>query len=1080
MPQVSAPRVRLLLAPASAGKTAYLLEFVRAGGLAAAPRVIVPTALQARAWRRRLAEHGGALGVRVFTFDQIYRDCLEAAGRVYTELSEPVQYRLIRSVIDDLYVSPAPPPHYAPLAAMPGFVDVVRELIDELKGGQVWPENFAASAATENEPRLVELADIYGAYQRQLRAQDWADRPGLGWLAVETLVEHAPRVACDWRLVIVDGFDSFTAVQTALLKVLAARARELVITLNGTAGGEERSVHSRYHKTRQRLEKALGVQAQALPAGPARPGRTAPALAHLEAELFEGRAGRVAGGDAVQLVEAPDRAAEARAALRWLKARIVGDGLRPDEVALLARDIAAYRPFILQAAAEFGLPVHLADGLPLQANPAAGAVLNLLQLVRPDPRDPAQPALPRRAVVEAWRSPYYDWSALPARGAEESIGICAGDADALDAAARWGRVIGGLAQWEEALTALDREDLDRASTADEALPAPPALPATRACALHATFRRFITRITPPAGEHTYRDFISWLEGLIGPGLDETGRPVPGGDPLSLNVLARAGAGDPRTVESDFAALHCLKDILRGLVWAEAALPGGRPVTYTRFCDDLLGACEAATYVLPMSQGAEYILVTGAAQARGLPFRAVAVMGLAEGEFPTTLREDPFLRDRDRERLNRELNLSLELPTESAEREFFYEAITRPRERLLLTRPRLADNGAEWQPSPFWEEVLRLVDARPATLPGSGVARADEAASYEELLESAAAGGEADRALAWVRKHVPARWRAVETGAEVLTERAKRGGGVFDGDLGAARADLKRAYGSAHVWSPSRLEVYGTCPFFFFVGHALGLEPRTEPSEGLDPRQRGNLYHRILEKLYSSLPRTQRNNATRLQEQLPIIANPILDAAPEEEGFRATAWWRQTRDQMLECLSRTVAALAGMASGFVPVEFERSFTGCEVTAPGGEHFKLRGFVDRIDRAADGRLRIVDYKTAGPSAFTERELRAGKKLQLPLYALGVRDGLKLGEVVAGFYWHVDAAEPSRLTLQDFSGDAQEGLPGGPEGAMQLAADRAAAAIAGVRAGRFGPRPPEGGCPAYCPAASFCWHYAPGFGG
>ena len=27
---------------------------------------------------------------------------------------------------------------------------------------------------------------------------------------------------------------------------------------------------------------------------------------------------------------------------------------------------------------------------------------------------------------------------------------------------------------------------------------------------------------------------------------------------------------------------------------------------------------------------------------------------------------------------------------------------------------------------------------------------------------------------------------------------------------------------------------------------------------------------------------------------------------------------------------------------------------------------------------------------------------------------------------------------------------------------------------------PSPPRGGCPAYCPAGAFCWHYEPAFGG
>ena len=51
--------------------------------LAAVPRIVVPTHLHARATRRRLAELGGAIGVRMLTFDRLYAEVLDAAGRWY-------------------------------------------------------------------------------------------------------------------------------------------------------------------------------------------------------------------------------------------------------------------------------------------------------------------------------------------------------------------------------------------------------------------------------------------------------------------------------------------------------------------------------------------------------------------------------------------------------------------------------------------------------------------------------------------------------------------------------------------------------------------------------------------------------------------------------------------------------------------------------------------------------------------------------------------------------------------------------------------------------------------------------------
>ena len=93
--------IHLYLAPAAAGKTACVLarDRVASRGLATSPYIIVPTHLQARAARWRLAEMNGAIGVRVLTFDQFYAEILNAFGEVYVELSEPVQHRLVRATV---------------------------------------------------------------------------------------------------------------------------------------------------------------------------------------------------------------------------------------------------------------------------------------------------------------------------------------------------------------------------------------------------------------------------------------------------------------------------------------------------------------------------------------------------------------------------------------------------------------------------------------------------------------------------------------------------------------------------------------------------------------------------------------------------------------------------------------------------------------------------------------------------------------------------------------------------------------------------------------------------------------------
>jgi RecB family exonuclease len=208
--------------------------------------------------------------------------------------------------------------------------------------------------------------------------------------------------------------------------------------------------------------------------------------------------------------------------------------------------------------------------------------------------------------------------------------------------------------------------------------------------------------------------------------------------------------------------------------------------------------------------------------------------------------------------------------------------------------------------------------------------------------------------------------------------------------------------------------------------------------------------------------------------LPDVAATVLDAAPQQEGFRETAWWAQTRDEIVDHVHRSLEALAALSGDFEPWQHEAVF-GLEgkpllVVRAGDDRFLLCGYIDRVDCAPGGAVRVIDYKTAGPSSFSSKAVSDGKKLQLPLYALAARDALTLGDPVEGFYWHVQHAEHSDFTLGRF--------PGGPQAAMEVAVQKAWEAVRGARDGRFDPQPADGDCPSYCPAASFCWQYQPRF--
>ncbi|RLC79537.1 MAG: hypothetical protein DRI81_05240 [Chloroflexi bacterium] len=1008
--------IHFLLAPARAGKTAHAVARIRELPPLAPVRVLVSGQMQAVAFRRRLARAGGALGVEVQTFYDLYADVLALAGDAnpLPRLPAPVRRRLIRRLTTQL-CDAGQLSYYAPLRGSPGFSRLLVGLFEELERGRVFPRDLVAATAGQ-EPRLAELAHLYAAYQTWLGDNNWTDAEGQGWLAARVL-ENDPALLSDLALLIVDGLDEFNPTQLAVLRLLADRAAEIIITLTGDPDRPNWVAHRRFARARAALSQTLDTSRRGN-----REASKQGDLAHLEANLFEPDVAPLPANGAVEFLEAQNRAAEAREALRWLKARIVREGAALSDVAVIARDVTPYRPFLEEIGAEFGMPLRFASGAPLRANPAIAALLNLLAL--PLPAVDWSP----RALLDALTSPYFDWG---------DCGLLPGDADRLGDAARTGQVVSGPDQWREAFQRLsDRaaEEPETPGQSDEGLTRRHPPTGKEAARLEAVFEEIVAQITPPPTA-TLRERVAWVEELIG---DDPSLALQGA--TQRNLRLRRSASHLRIAERDVAALHAFKDILRNLVLDESAVGQGLVgrgsilphLPYGTFVAELIQAVDEATCQTPAEGDA--VLVASAMEARGLGFDSVALLGLAEGDFPRAEREDVLLREADRDWLA-ERGIPIEPGLRGDEATFFYQAVTRARRRLLLCRPYLADDGQEWEASPYWAAALALFDDPPVRHVRPTDPVADAASEQELTLYSNAQPATAQPAIP-------------------------------RGDLSTLTARLAERFGPDQPWSSSRLETYAKCPLHFWATYAMRLEPRELPQVGFDVLALGSIYHLILEKLYDRAPD---GDPERLRAALPKVAQEVYDSAPNDYGFRPTPLWERQQEELTETLRRTLEALIEVAGEYKPTAPELAF-GLKEEPPlvleGGQFLKLRGYIDRVDRAPDGRLRIIDYK-AGSTPISARDLTDGYRLQLPLYALAAEQALG-AQVASGFYWHINSAKPSSLKLEKYEG--------GVAGAIETAVEHTMEIVAAVRAGKFAPTPPDGGCPSFCPAVPFCDQYKP----
>lgn len=110
--------------------------------------------------------------------------------------------------------------------------------------------------------------------------------------------------------------------------------------------------------------------------------------------------------------------------------------------------------------------------------------------------------------------------------------------------------------------------------------------------------------------------------------------------------------------------------------------------------------------------------------------------------------------------------------------------------------------------------------------------------------------------------------------------------------------------------------------------------------------------------------------------------------------------------------------------------------------GQDGWTLRGVIDRVDETGNGAWRIVDYKTGSPVPAS----RLRRDLQLALYALGARQAFGL--------------DPLELEIV-YLKNAQRLLLPAAEGLLEEARKAGAEVAAGVRMGRFEPRPERRRC-------------------
>ncbi len=356
-------------------------------------------------------------------------------------------------------------------------------------------------------------------------------------------------------------------------------------------------------------------------------------------------------------------------------------------------------------------------------------------------------------------------------------------------------------------------------------------------------------------------------------------------------------------------------------------------------------------------------------------RALFVCGLQEGVFPAPARPQPFLSEEERRRLAETAGLRLGEHEDAlaAERYLLYAAVSRPRERLVLSWHVAGDDGAPTARSLFVDDICDLFD---------------ESLTERVSRRSLGAVGWSDSPIA--PAPVRPRGPAPLGDAELL-------------------AELR-----SHTWSASSLEVWMSCPMRWLVERLLrvrDLDPDPEPIA------RGGLAHAALKDTLEALKLetgSARLTLARLERARFLLRAALAENESEFPLSAAPERRPGMRRRLQADLERYLRHAAECESPLEPSRFELGFGFEAGDERGGEDLPagaslpafdlgggtmLRGRIDRIDIGSGGEAVVYDYKgrIAPPAA---KWGAAGGNVQVALYMRAVEQLLGL-RAVGGFY-------------------------------------------------------------------------------
>ena len=384
------------------------------------------------------------------------------------------------------------------------------------------------------------------------------------------------------------------------------------------------------------------------------------------------------------------------------------------------------------------------------------------------------------------------------------------------------------------------------------------------------------------------------------------------------------------------------------------------------------------------------------RSRSHKVKAIFIIGLNDGEFPSVRKDEGFLNDSDRDILKQD---GIELAKGTIDKLYedsfnIYKAFTTAEEKLYLLYSSSDMQGKALRPSmlinkikkiyPMIQEQSDVIEKKSEIL--------NKKTTYEELIANLSKLKDKD-SIDKIWYYVYDYYKKDAEWNEKLQQSLK-GLSYTNIPEKIEQNNIDRLYGNTLVTSISKLERYRSCPFSYYLQYGLKIRPQEELK--IQTLNTGTFIHEVIDEFFETVKAQGIKLEEITEEKLSEIINKIIDAKLGQNKnyiFTSTAKYRALVVRLKKIIKKALKYIIGtiVQSRFevlgTEVEFgdKGKYKPIRLTLEDGKRIEIIGKIDRIDTAKGegGKyLRIIDYKSSAKN-IDLNEVYAGLQIQLLTY-------------------------------------------------------------------------------------------------